>query len=137
MMELIRELALYERAPEEVTVSLHEFEEAGFGDRPVWEAFVAEENGLLIGLALYYLRYSTWKGRRLFLEDLIVTESMRGQGIGKALFDRVWQECKERQYSGMVWQVLDWNEPAIHFYEKYGAKFDHEWITVSLSTETG
>ena len=136
MMELIRELALYERAPEEVTVSPEEFEDAGFGARPVWEAFVAEENGLLTGLALYYIRYSTWKGRRLFLEDLIVTESMRGHGIGKALFDRVLQECNERAYSGMVWQVLDWNEPAIRFYEKYGAKFDHEWITVSLSTET-
>src|ERR1700743_522655 len=95
LMELVHELALFERAPEEVTVTLAEFEDAGFGNNPVWKAFVAEDNGIIIGLALYYVRYSTWKGRRLYLEDLIVTEEYRGRGIGKLLFDVIIQEAKD------------------------------------------
>jgi len=134
MLELVRELALYERAPEEVTVTLEEFAEDGFGTSPVWEAFVAEVDGVVVGMALFYIRYSTWKGRRLYLEDIIVTESMRGRGIGKQLFDETVSLCRERNYSGMVWQVLDWNKPAIHFYKKYGATFDSQWINVSLDT---
>jgi ribosomal protein S18 acetylase RimI-like enzyme len=133
LMELIRELALFEKAPEEVTVSLTEFEEAGFGAQPVWEAFVAEADGEIAGMALFYIRYSTWKGRRIYLEDLIVSERFRGQGIGKMLFERVWAVAGERSYSGMVWQVLDWNEPAIRFYQKYGAEFDSGWLNASLS----
>jgi len=88
-MELVNELALFERAPEEVTVTLQEFEDAGFGEKPVWKAFVAENDGLIIGFAVYYIRYSTWKGNRMYLEDLIVTESMRGKKVGKLLFDRL------------------------------------------------
>src|SRR5690606_38349471 len=110
LMELIRELAVFERAPDEVTVSLTEFEEAGFGPQPVWEAYVAEVNGKIEGMALFYIRYSTWKGRRIYLEDLIVSEDFRGRGLGKMLFEKVWSLTKERSYSGMVWQVLDWNE---------------------------
>jgi len=136
MLELIRELATYERAPDEVTVRLDEFIDAGFGDSPVWEAFVAEGNGRIVGLALFYIRYSTWKGRKLYLEDIIVTESMRGQGIGKRLFDETLRLCKTRKYQGMVWQVLEWNERAIHFYQKYGATFDEEWINVSLDVNS-
>ena len=136
MLELIRELATYERAPDEVTVRLDEFIEAGFGDTPVWEAFVAEGNGRIVGLALFYIRYSTWKGRKLYLEDIVVTESMRGQGIGKRLFDETLNLCKTRRYPGMVWQVLEWNEPAIRFYQKYGATFDEEWINVSLDVNS-
>src|ERR1700761_3010749 len=86
LLELVHELALYERAPEEVTVTLQEFEDAGFGSKPIWKAFVAEEDGEILGFALYYVRYSTWKGNRLYLEDLIVTEAARGKGIGKLLF---------------------------------------------------
>jgi len=133
LLELIQELAIYERAPEEVTVSLTEMEDAGFGAHPVWEAFVAEHDGLIQGMALFYIRYSTWKGRRIYLEDLIVTEAMRGKGIGKQLFDRVLQETKARGYHGMVWQVLEWNEPAIQFYKKYQAAFDAEWVNVSIN----
>lgn len=136
LLTLIRELALYERSPHEVTVSLTEFEDAGFGERPVWEAFVAVKDGIIQGLALYYIRYSTWKGRRLYLEDLIVTEEFRGQGIGKKLFDEVLNECKDKKYNGMVWQVLEWNEPAINFYKKYNAEFDNQWVNVSLVTNT-
>ncbi|WP_262248998.1 GNAT family N-acetyltransferase [Parapedobacter soli] len=133
LLELVRELARYERVPDEVTVSLAEFIDAGFGDKPVWEAFVAEVDGRIVGMSLFYIRYSTWKGRRLYLEDIIVTEAMRGKGVGKLLFDETWKLCQARNYNGMVWQVLDWNEPAIRFYEKYGATFDGEWINVSLA----
>ncbi|MEH6305889.1 GNAT family N-acetyltransferase [Olivibacter sp. CPCC 100613] len=133
ILELIHELALYEKAPEEVTVCLEEMEDAGFGVHPVWEAFVADIDGTIQGIALYYIRYSTWKGRRIYLEDLIVTEEMRGKGIGKLLFDQVIEEMRNKGYSGMVWQVLEWNEPAINFYKKYEATFDPEWVNVSIN----
>jgi GNAT superfamily N-acetyltransferase len=135
LMELIHELALFERAPEEVTVTLAEFEEAGFGSKPVWKAYVAEADGLIIGMALYYIRYSTWKGQRLYLEDLIVTESWRGKGAGKLLFNRMVQEAHELGFNGMSWQVLDWNEPAIKFYNSYEAGIEAGWLNASLSKE--
>ena len=123
MMELIQELATYEKAPDEVTVSLTHFEESGFGPNPVWWAFVAEAQGVVVGMALYYVRYSTWKGQRMYLEDILVTEDMRGQKIGSLLFDALIVEAKEKGLNGMNWQVLDWNEPAINFYNKYKANF--------------
>jgi ribosomal protein S18 acetylase RimI-like enzyme len=135
-MELIRELATYEKAPEAVTVTLAHFEEAGFGENPVWKAFAAvdTEHGkeTITGFALYYIRYSTWKGSRIYLEDLIVTESYRGQGIGHKLFQRLLTEVREKQYVGLTWQVLEWNEPAINFYKKYNAAFDTEWWNGSI-----
>ncbi|MEN5196043.1 GNAT family N-acetyltransferase [Sphingobacterium faecium] len=133
MLELIRELAIVEKAPDEVTVSMEEFLDAGFGKNPVWGAFVAEVDEKIVGISLYYIRYSTWKGRRLYLEDLIVTESMRGYGIGKQLFEETLNLGKSQGYHGMVWQVLDWNEPAIQFYKKYKADFDAAWINVSIT----
>lgn len=132
MLELIHELALYEKAPEEVTVDPHHFQESGFGLNPVWWAFVAEVNGRVEGFALYYIRYSTWKGQRMYLEDLIVTEEMRGKGIGRQLFDALIEEGKQKKFHGMVWQVLDWNEPAINFYKKYNASFDGGWLNASI-----
>jgi GNAT superfamily N-acetyltransferase len=135
LLELIKELAVYEKAPDEVTVSLEEFEQAGFGKNPVWKAFVAEENGIIQGFGLYYIRYSTWKGCRMYLEDLLVTEKMRGKGLGKMIFDRLIEEAREKNFKGMTWQVLDWNDPAINFYEKYDAEFDSGWINVSLSKD--
>ena len=132
LMELVHELAVYERAPEEVTVELSHFIESGFGPHPVWWAFVAEEEGRIEGFALYYIRYSTWKGQRMYLEDLIVTEKMRGRGLGKLLFDRLIEEAKEKKFTGMVWQVLDWNEPAINFYKKYNARFDAGWMNCAI-----
>lgn len=135
LMELITELAVYEKAPDEVTVTLAEFEAAGFGEKPVWKAFVAEINGLIVGFGLYYIRYSTWKGCRLYLEDLIVTEEYRGKRIGKLLFEQLITETIDMGFSGMVWQVLDWNEPAINFYNKYNAAIEAGWLNASLSKE--
>lgn len=132
IMELVQELATYEKAPEQVTVSLEHFTESGFGKNPVWWAFVAEENDRILGFALYYIRYSTWKGQRMYLEDILVTEEARGRGIGKLLMDRLILEAKEKGFSGMMWQVLEWNEPAIHFYKKYKAHLDPEWINCTL-----
>lgn len=132
MLELVKELAIYEKAPDEVTVSLEHFIDTGFGKNPVWWAIVAEEEGKIIGMALYYIRYSTWKGAALYLEDIIITESYRGKGIGKKLFDELVIEAKEKKFKRISWQVLDWNEPAIHFYKKYNASFDGEWINCAL-----
>ena len=133
MLELIKELAVYERAPDEVTVTLEHFIESGFGPHPVWWGFVAEEDGVIAGFALYYIRYSTWKGQRMYLEDFIVTDEQRGKGIGKLLFDRLIVEAKEKGYNAIVWQVLKWNEPAINFYKKYNATFDGEWYNSAIN----
>ena len=132
LLELITELAVYEKAPDEVTVTLEHFTESGFGENPVWWAFAAEENGVILGFALYYIRYSTWKGQAMYLEDIIVTASARGRGIGKQLFDRLIEEAKDKKFGRIVWQVLDWNEPAIHFYKKYNADFDGDWLNCSI-----
>lgn len=132
LLGLIKELAIYEKEPDAVTVSLEHFRESGFGANPVWGAFVAEVEGKIVGMSLYYIRYSTWKGQRLYLEDLIVTESFRGHGLGKELFEKTIEFGKEKGYSGMMWQVLDWNEPAINFYKKYQTKLDNEWVNCSL-----
>jgi GNAT superfamily N-acetyltransferase len=135
VLELIKELALYERAPHEVTNSVERMEKDGFGPNPIYGLFVAENAKGIIGISIYYWRYSTWKGKRLYLEDIIVTEKERGSGIGKLLFDRTMQHALDEQCTGMLWQVLDWNEPAINFYKKYNAKLDGEWINCSLESE--
>ena len=132
LLDLIYELAVYERAPEQVTVTLQHFEESGFGANPVWWGFVAEEENRIIGFVLYYIRYSTWKGQRMYLEDFLVTEKARGKGVGKLLFDKLIEEAKEKKFNGIVWQVLDWNEPAINFYKKYNTKIEHEWLNCSI-----
>ena len=132
VLELVRELALYERAPEQVTNTVAMMEEDGFGAHPIYGMFVAERNNYIIGISIYYYRYSTWKGKRLYLEDIIVTETERGMGIGKQLFERTMKQTLEDNCTGMMWQVLDWNEPAINFYKKYGSSFDEAWVNCSL-----
>jgi GNAT superfamily N-acetyltransferase len=134
MMELVQELAIYEKAPEAVTVEFDHFVESGFGSSPVWWALVAEINGIVEGFALYYIRYSTWKGQRMYLEDLIVTEKLRGLGVGRLLFDALINEAKEKKFTGIAWQVLDWNEPAINFYKKLDqVTFDGEWVNCAVN----
>lgn len=132
MMELVQELALFERAPHEVTVTLSHFEESGFGANPVWWGYVAEHENKIVAIALYYIRYSTWKGQRMYLEDIIVTEAYRGKRIGTMLFEKLIEEAKEKKLSGVVWQALEWNTAAIDFYKKFGAKVDNEWVNCSL-----
>jgi GNAT superfamily N-acetyltransferase len=135
VLELVKELAEFEKGLHEVTNTLVLMEEDGFGKNPVYGFFVAEVNGNIIGLSLYYWRYSTWKGKRLYLEDIIVTEAERGRGAGKLLFERTMQKSVEDNCTGMMWQVLDWNEPAINFYKKYGSRFDDEWVNCNLEAE--
>ncbi len=149
LLELITELAIYEKAPHDVTVTIEHFMESGFGEKPVWWSFVAEtpspqgvpghsegkersSRGEVCGFALYYIRYSTWKGQAMYLEDIFVTESMRGNKIGKLLFERLIEEAKEKKFNRIIWQVLKWNEPAINFYRKYNADFDGEWFNCSI-----
>ena len=132
IIELVKELAIYEKAPNEVTVSLEHFIESGFGANPVWWAFVAIIDETIVGFALYYIRFSTWKGQRMYLEDLLVTEQHRAKGIGKLLFNALIVEAKEKNFNAICWQVLDWNEPAINFYKKYNTTFDGEWLNGQL-----
>ena len=132
MLALVRELATFERAPQEVTVTPHHFEESGFVPKPVFWPFVAEANEEVVAFALYYVRYSTWKGQRMYLEDILVTEKWRGKKIGQLLMDRLIVEAKEKNLHGITWQVLNWNEPAIRFYKKYNAKIDDEWMNCSI-----
>lgn len=132
VLELVKELAEYEKAPHEVINTVAQMEEDGFGANPIFGFFVAEKDIEIIGLSLYYWRYSTWKGKRLYLEDIIVTEKQRGGGVGKLLFDRTMKHALDTQCTGMMWQVLEWNEPAINFYKKYGAKLDDEWTNCNL-----
>jgi len=137
ILDLIKELALYEKAPDEVTNTLEMMEKDGFGPDPVFGFFVVEkeDNKIVLGTAIYYYRYSTWKGKRLYLEDYIITEKERGKGAGKLLFERVLAKSLEESCTGMMWQVLDWNEPAINFYKKYGAGMEEDWINCSLQAE--
>lgn len=131
---LIVELAVYEKAPKEVIISPEILLEDGFGSRPVFVAWVAEWQGKVIGMALCYVRYSTWKGKVLYLEDLYVMEEHRRKGAGAALFERALEHARFLGYERMCWQVLEWNTPAIEFYKKYGAVLDPEWMNGILQT---
>ncbi len=132
VLELIQELADYEKEPDAVVNTVDQMRIDGFGTNPIFGFIVAEKDGSVIGASIYYYRYSTWKGKRMYLEDLIVTESERGSGAGRLLFDETIKIGKNANCSGMMWQVLDWNEPAINFYKKYNSQLDSEWINCSL-----
>ena len=135
MLELVKELALFEKAPEAVTVTEAGMHDAGFGPQPVWVGWVAEHEGTILGIAVCYERYSTWKGRRLYLEDIVVTEAARGQRIGERLFLTCAKYAVEQGHSGMLWQVLDWNADAMRFYDRFGASYSDEWRNASLERE--
>ena len=130
--ELVQELAEYEKALHEVENSVERMMEDGFGKKPIFEFFVAEENGKIEGVAIFYYRYSTWKGKAIFLEDLVVRKAKRGAGIGKKLLDAIVQEAKDVNARQVMWQGLDWNEPAINFYKKLGTDLDESWINCKL-----
>ncbi len=131
--ELVCELAEYEKGLDKVTTSpdsyLKDFRDG------IFDAFVAEADGVIVGMALYFMAFSTWKGRMMYLEDFIVRESMRGFGIGAKLFDAFLEESKKHDVALVKWQVLDWNEPAIGFYRKYDTVFDREWVDCKIYFE--
>ncbi|MDH5476101.1 MAG: GNAT family N-acetyltransferase [Cyclobacteriaceae bacterium] len=134
-LELIIELASYEKSEGKVMTTVESMEEDAFGATPIFEFYVAENSESIIGLALFYYRYSTWKGRRLYLEDLVVTKKERGKSIGKLLLNELITHAKHHNCSGISWQVLDWNESAIQFYKKtYNASIDGEWLNCSIET---
>ena len=137
IFKLIKELAIFERAPEAVINSEKKLKEDGFGENSIYKVFVAEQvdTNDIIGMALYYTAYSTWKGRILYLDDLVVTEEMRRYGIGRKLINEVLKDALESGVSQIRWQVLDWNTPAIEFYKTLGVEFDPEWINCKMSTE--
>lgn len=128
IFQLIKELAIFEKAPEQVINTPESLLKDGFGDKPLFHCFVAELNAEIVGMSLCYIRYSTWKGPVLYLEDLIVTEIHRGKGLGKALFEHTLAYAKSNGYARLQWQVLDWNKPAIDFYHNYNSSFDDEWL---------
>jgi len=129
---LVQELAVYEKSADQVSNTPERMLEDGFGPNPIYGLLVAEVDGKIVGISMYYTRYSTWKGKRLYLEDLIVTESMRGYGLGKMLLDATVEEARTTQCTGVMWQVLDWNEPSIKFYKRYGARLDNGWINCNI-----
>ncbi len=132
VFELIKELAEYEKALDKVSNTVEKLEEDGFGPNPVYELFVAEIENKIVGIALTYYRFSTWRGKVMYLEDLIVKEHMRRKGIGKKLFDMVLDHAKVTRCVGLSLQVLDWNDLGINFYKKYNMEFDDEWINCYL-----
>jgi len=133
VLDLIKELALYEKALDEVEVTVKELQEDGFGASPKFTCFVAEKDTKIVGIALVYMRYSTWKGEALHLEDLIVKKSMRGTGLGTALLDEVIKYGHQLGVKRIGWEVLDWNETAITFYENKGANVMRDWDVVQLN----
>ncbi|SCY77333.1 L-amino acid N-acyltransferase YncA [Flavobacterium caeni] len=127
VLELITELAVFEKEPDAVVVTVADLQRDGFGENPLFHTFVAEQDGQIVGMALYYYRYSTWKGKTIHLEDLIVTEPMRGSGLGFALYAEIIKQGKTDGVRRIEWNVLDWNTPAIEFYEKSGARILPDW----------
>ena len=133
--ELIMELAVYEKLPQEVEVNQSDLVNDGFGENPLFHCFVAEVNSKVEGMAIIYNRYSTWKGKTVHLEDLIVTKNMRNKGIGALLLDKVILFGKEMNVKRISWEVIDWNKKAIKFYERKGAKLISDWNIIHLNNE--
>ncbi|HZH70470.1 MAG TPA: GNAT family N-acetyltransferase [Flavobacteriaceae bacterium] len=136
VLDLIKELAAFEKEPDAVEVTLEELEKEGFGTHPLYECIVAEIDNKVVGMALFYFRFSTWKGRSLHLEDLIVKQNFRAKGIGNALYRAFLNYCNEKEVRRAEWVVLDWNQNAIDFYEKSGAKLLKDWYLVQMDAES-
>ena len=135
VLELIQELAVFEKEPDAVELTVADLERDGFGSNPLFHTFVAEINENIVGIALYYYRYSTWKGKTIHLEDLIVKENQRGSGVGLALYSKIIEQGKMDNVRRIEWAVLDWNIPAIEFYKKSGAKILEDWRTVQMNEQ--
>ena len=135
VLALIKELAAYEKALHEVSITIAELQEDGFGKHPWYWFIVAEVEGEIVGMSFYFIRYSTWKGRFLFLEDFVVKNTFRGKGIGSLLFEETVRIAQQLKVKGMIWQVLDWNTPAINFYKKYQAQIDDQWLNGKLTCQ--
>jgi GNAT superfamily N-acetyltransferase len=130
---LIVELAVYERAADQVVNTIEDMIADGFGAKPLYQCFVAEHENAIVGISLVYPRYSTWKGKCLYLEDIVVREALRGKGIGSKLFEFTMEYALHEGYNLLTWQVLDWNQPAIEFYKRYGSSLDPEWVNGKLT----
>ena len=135
VLKLIKELAVFEKEPDAVEVLLEDLEKDGFGNKPLFKTYVAEMDYKIVGMALFYPRYSTWKGPTIHLEDLIVSKNMRGLNIGTALYKKVLEYAYEKNVRRVEWVVLDWNTPAIDFYEKSGATVLRDWNTAQMTRE--
>jgi len=135
VLELIQELAIFEKEPDAVLITVDDLVRDGFGEKPLFHVFVAEVENEIVGIALYYYRYSTWKGKTIHLEDLIVKEKMRGTGLGSALYSEIMKQGKKDNVRRVEWNVLDWNTPAVKFYENSGAKILEEWRVVQMDEE--
>jgi GNAT superfamily N-acetyltransferase len=135
VLRLVHELADFEKAPDAVTNTVTDMERDGFGENPVFNFHMAELDGKIVGVALYFIKYSTWKGKGLYLDDLFVSEKYRGKGIGKKLFDAFMNEAKLSGAKQVHWQVLDWNTPAIDFYKKLGSTIEAEWWDCKMTEE--
>lgn len=132
VLELIQELAIFEKEPDAVLITEDDLVRDGFGENPLFHVFVAEVEKEIVGIALYYYRYSTWKGKTIHLEDLIVKDKMRGSGLGFALYSEIMKQGKKDNVRRIDWNVLDWNTPAVKFYENSGAKVLNEWRVVQM-----
>lgn len=132
VLALIQELAVFEKEPDAVLITVEDLVRDGFGTNPLFHVFVAEVENTIAGIALYYYRYSTWKGKTIHLEDLVIKESMRGTGLGYALYSEIIKQGKKEKVRRVEWNVLDWNTPAIEFYEKSGAKILDDWKVVQM-----
>ncbi|RUT68233.1 GNAT family N-acetyltransferase [Flavobacterium cupreum] len=133
VLGLIQELAIFEKEPDAVVITTDDLVRDGFGENPLFHVFVAEVEEEIVGIALYYYRYSTWKGKTIHLEDLIVKDKMRGTGLGSALYSEIMKQGKKDNVRRIEWNVLDWNTPAVKFYENSGAKILEEWRVVQMS----
>jgi len=135
ILGLIRELAAYEKAPEEVTITAVDLLHDGFGEQPAFRVLLAKVNGETVGMAFWYFTYSTWKGRELYLEDLVVKPAWRNKGLGGMIFKELLRRASQYHVKRMRWQVLQWNYPALPFYEKYQASVSKEWLNCTLSED--